>query len=387
VLSYAPFDQFDEIVLGDAEFISRTGELYDPVCYAFRELRSGRSDAIWYDAIGPTPPHAHGSNVLFIGFTAAEPEFFHSINWKFDMAFLDLRVEGIRLTNLALPRDDPRRQRLPRSLISFLRWKNIQDGDAALKDLIRERIIKGKPFTNEERILILRYCLGDVLLLEKLLWAMLPDIGNVNQALMRGEYVKFTAEMFCRGIPADPWSAALLRPKKNRTALRLRAISDTSLTHGLYQGPSLTQLQMREFVVRHKLDWRTTGKVGRLGIAHRDFVALEELHPEFRGLADITKPSTSCTNCSCFPAATDASGHLFGPSRQLPLALHPTARPTRLRRRPGAVTRSPRRPAACSPISISARWSSESPRGCRTVRQCWRITTANRTSLCRSCSA
>jgi hypothetical protein len=29
--------------------------------------------------------------------------------------------------------------------------------------------------------------------------AMLPDIDHLDQALLRGEYVKFTAEMFCRG--------------------------------------------------------------------------------------------------------------------------------------------------------------------------------------------
>jgi hypothetical protein len=296
-------DQFDEIVLGDTEFISRTGERYDPVCIAFKELRSGHSDSIWYDAMGSAPPHAHGPNVLFVGFTAAEPEFYGSVGWPFDMAFLDLRVEGIRLTNLALPRDDPRRQRLPRSLISFLRWKQIQDGDMAYKEVIRKRIIEGKPFTNQERNSILRYCLSDVLLLEKLMEEMLPDIGNFKQALMRGEYVKFTAEMFCRGLPADPWSTGLLRSRENRTAIRLRAVSDTSLTHGLYTGLTLTQLQMREFVVRHKLTWRTTKKTGQLGTAHRDFVALEQFHPEFCGLADATKTVDQLHELQLFPGS------------------------------------------------------------------------------------
>jgi hypothetical protein len=297
----APFDQFDEVVLGDSEFVARPGELLDPVTYAFKELRSGRSDSIWYDKLGPEPPHAHGPNVLFVGFTGAEPEFFGSIGWPFDMAFLDLRVEGIRLTNLAIPRSDPRHERLPRSLISFLRWLEIPDGDAALKDRIRARIIEGKPFTDQERGLILRYCLDDVLLLEKLMRAMLPGIGNLRQALMRGEYVKFTAETFVRGIPADPWSTGLLRPKENRQAIRLRAVSDTSLTHGLYEGASLKQARMKEFVVRHQLQWRKTRKAGKLGTAYHDFVELEQLHPEFNGLADITKTVDQLRELQLFP--------------------------------------------------------------------------------------
>src|SRR5262249_41454075 len=131
-----PFDPFREIVLGDTEFVSRPGELYEPVCVGFKELRSGRIQALWYDELGSEPPHAHAKDVLFIGFTAAEPEFYHSVGWGFDCAFLDLRVEGIHQTNLALPRDDPARQKLPRWLISFLRFHGIHDVDPALKHII-----------------------------------------------------------------------------------------------------------------------------------------------------------------------------------------------------------------------------------------------------------
>src|SRR6516165_5996170 len=244
-----PFDRFEEIVLGDTEFISRTGELYQPVCLAYKELRSGRAGSLFCDEFEPRPPHAHGKNVLFVGFTGAEPEFYLSIGWPFDAAFLDLRVEGIHQTNFAYRRGDPRRQKLPRSLISFLRTNDIHDGDEALKDAIRKRIIQGPPFTSEEREQVLKYCFTDVVLLEKLLAILLPRINNFEQALMRGEYVKLTAEMFRRGIPADPWSVGLLREPEIREAVRLRAVSDTSLTHGLYQGSTLTQLQMREFLV------------------------------------------------------------------------------------------------------------------------------------------
>jgi hypothetical protein len=283
------FDRFRDIVLGDTEFVSRPGELYEPVCAGFKELRSGRSDVLWYDELGRKPPHAHDKDVLFVGFTGAEPEFYQSVGWGFDCAFLDLRVEGILQTNIALPRGDPKREKLPRSLISFLRFHGIRDGDEALKALMRQRIMQGRPFTRQERRLILKYCLSDVLLLEKLLQVLLPGITNFHQALMRGEYVKFTAEMFHRGQPADRWAEPLLRQPKVRKDLRLRAVSDTSLTHGLLDGPAIKQAQMREFIVRHKLPgWRTTPS-GKLATANRDLLALETRHPEFRGIADVHK--------------------------------------------------------------------------------------------------
>jgi DNA polymerase I len=287
-----PFDRFEEIVLGDTEFVSRTGELYRPVCLAYKELRSGRCGSLFYDDFEPTPPHVHGKNILFVGFTGAEPEFYLSIGWPFETAFLDLRVEGIHQTNFAYQRGDPQRQKLPRSLISFLRANNIHDGDEARKDVVRKRIMQGAPFTPEERSDILKYCLDDVLLLEKLLAVLVLRIANFEQALMRGEYVKLTAEMFRRGLPADPWSAGLLRMPEVRQAVRLRAVSDTSLTHGLYQGPTLSQLQMREFLVRHGVKgWRKTAS-GHFGTAGSDFERLEEQRPEFGGIADAHKMVT-----------------------------------------------------------------------------------------------
>jgi hypothetical protein len=284
-----PFDRYREIVLGDTEFVSRPGELYHPVICAFKERRSGRSDALADYELGPLPPHARGPDVLFVGFTGAEPEFYHSIGWPFDMAFLDLRVVGIHQTNFAYRRGDPKRVKPPRSLIQFLRANDIKDGDEARKETMRQRIMRGQPYTLEEYEAFKRYCFDDVLLLERLLEVLLPRIGNFTQALMFGEFVKFTAEIFARGLPADPWSSGMLRDIEMRKALRLRAVSDTNLTHGLYQGTTLTQLQMREFLARHNIkDWRRT-ESGELGTKHHDFELLETRRPEFRGLADVHK--------------------------------------------------------------------------------------------------
>lgn len=307
LIAHPDFAPYVEIVAGDTEFIHHPGELYQPVAVGYCELRSGRAGVLFADELGSEPPHAHGPDVLFVGFTGAEPEFYQSVDWGFDSAFLDLRVEGIYQTNTALPRGDPRRLRLPRSLIDFAVASGIKDGDAALKDAMRDRIIRGPPYTEKEISEILKYCFSDVSLLIRLLDARLPCIPNFKQALARGEYVKFTAEIFRRGQPADPWAAPLLRQKEVRKAIRLRAVSDTSLTYGLYTGSTLKDAKVQEFVLRHGLSssWRTT-KSGKLGKAYRDFVALEAAYQktgQFKGLADAHKTISQLHELQLFSGA------------------------------------------------------------------------------------
>jgi hypothetical protein len=255
---------------------------------SFLELRSGRSDSLADYQLGSEPPHAHGPDVLYVGFTGAEPEFYHSVGWPFDHPFLDLRVVGICQTNFAYRRDDLRREKLPRSLIQFLRANGIKDGDEAIKDALRKRIIQGHPFTAEEYRQILAYCAKDVRLLKQLLDVLLPRIPNFAQALQFGEYVKFAAEVFVRGISADPWAAGLLREPENRQVLRLRAVSDQTLSHGLFQeDATLPQPKLREFLVRHNIDsWRLT-KHGKFGTKNQDFELLETANPDLKGIADV----------------------------------------------------------------------------------------------------
>jgi DNA polymerase-1 len=286
----AVFDRFREIVLGDTEFIARPGELYEAVCVAFHELRSGRKGVRWCDDFDAVPPHATGPDVLFVGFTAAEPEFYGSVGWPFDMAFLDLRVVHINLANIAWAHDDPRRLRPPRSLIDILKSKGVRDGDAAFKDALRRRIMAGGPFTDEERAAIMAYCRSDVALLAKLFELLIPDISkHLGQALGFGEYVKCTAEMFVRGIASDARAETRLRRPEIRQAIRLRAVSNESLTGGLYSGTALQQAKLREFLARHRIKgWRTTAS-GRLGTSRRDFQSLAEQRPEFADLPDIAK--------------------------------------------------------------------------------------------------
>jgi hypothetical protein len=303
------FDPFEEVVLGDSEYVATPGELYLPVSYSYKELRSGVSGTLFGDELnrlaergeidnvgarreairrdfGSAPPHRHDKKTHYICFTQAEPEFFGSIGWPFEMSLLDLRVEHINLTNISekIPKDGRlERARPPRSLIDILRANGIADGDSSIKKAVRDRIMKGYPFDQAWRDRIMKYNPSDVSpLLEKLFEILLPRITNFKQALLRGEYVKLAAEIFCAGLPADPWSSAGFRHTEKRQAVRLRAVSNTNLTQGLYIGDTLTQAKVDEFVIRHgwQDSWRRTPKTRKFGKAGRDWTALSERFPE-----------------------------------------------------------------------------------------------------------
>jgi hypothetical protein len=283
-----PLARFREVVFADTEFVIRPGERPDPVCVCASLLRSGRQILAWRDEIGPAPPYPIGDDVLFVAFAAAaELETHLALGWQLPVNVLDLRVEHIRQTNLSERTGTPRKKP-PRKLIEVLRFYGIGDGDAATKEAMVKRIAQGWPFTAGERESILRYCLGDTTCLIPLLAKLLPGIGRLDQALRRGEYVAFTAEVGNRGIPFDPWAMGYLRRSEVRQGLRLRLVSDQDLTHGLYDGTSLTQARLAEFIVRHGLRWKRTA-TGKLAIRNKAFEALAANHPEFAGLAEIEK--------------------------------------------------------------------------------------------------
>ena len=87
-------------------------------------------------------------------------------------------------------------------------------------------ILRGGPWSADERAEILHYCESDVLLLERLLPAMLPRI-DLPRALLRGRFMKAAAAIEWNGTPIDtvdagPVAAALDR-NSGRTDCRDRS--------------------------------------------------------------------------------------------------------------------------------------------------------------------
>jgi hypothetical protein len=187
-------DQYKEVWAVDFEFIARPGEKPVPVCLSAQELRSGRKVLLWQDQFGPEPPFDVSSDSLFIAYYAsAELNCHRSLGWKQPERILDLYVEFKNLTN-GFPVLNGK------GLLGALAYYGLGAIDATEKTEMRDLVLRGGPWTEEERTAILEYCKSDTDSLARLLVKMLCHI-DLPGALYRGRYMSAVSAMESNGVP------------------------------------------------------------------------------------------------------------------------------------------------------------------------------------------
>ena len=184
------------------------GERPDVVCLAAHELRSGRTLRLWRDELGEQPPYRTDDKVAFVNFSGqAELACHVALGWPIPRNILDLSAIFRNLTN---GKETPE----GKGLIGMQRYYGLDAISSKRKDAMRDRIMRGRPFTPEEREQILQYCVGDVEPLLQLLLRVLPDI-DLGVALYWGEFVAASASMQHRGVPIDMEIFPQLTTKKS----------------------------------------------------------------------------------------------------------------------------------------------------------------------------
>src|SRR5687768_9847968 len=193
---------FARIVVCDTEFQTRPGDLVLPVCLVAKELRSGQTWRLWMGEFGSSPPYPIDKSTLFVAFSVpAELSVSRANGWRDPARALDLFAER-RLAVNGMPWREG-----AWSLLGAMADHGLDPGPSAIKDVMRDRIKAGPPFTHNERREILEYCERDVDGTAQLLERMLPGIlrrpcGLVH-ALNRGAYGIAVAAMEATGIPVD----------------------------------------------------------------------------------------------------------------------------------------------------------------------------------------
>jgi hypothetical protein len=217
-------DQYREVVLVDFEFIPRDGErLEHVVCAVAHLLKSGTTLRVWQDQFGPVPPYPTGPDVLFVAYNAvAEVSCHLALGWPAPARVLDLYVENLaRINSFREPGTEPPEAKLITALAAF----GLDSIGATEKRDMIELIIRGGPWTAEEREAILDYCQSDVEALRRLLPAMLPTI-DLPRAELRGRYMCAVAAIERNGIPIDVGSLDRLRQHLPAVKARLVAEDD-----------------------------------------------------------------------------------------------------------------------------------------------------------------
>jgi DNA polymerase I len=188
---------FREIVVLDAEFHDHQhpGNRPAPVCVCAKELRSGKEYRIWLDGAepikNPLPPDA-----LYVAYSAsAEWGCFLALGWKLPRYVVDLFFEFRCLTNGI-------RKEVGDSLIDALTYYGTSACSTSYKQDMRDRVLAGPPYNDEEREAILDYCFGDVEQTIRLLEVMYSHL-RLPSAIERGRFSCATARIEHYGIPID----------------------------------------------------------------------------------------------------------------------------------------------------------------------------------------
>ncbi len=239
---------YKEVWLGDFEFNAQAGERPSPVCLVARELRSGRLLRLWMDDLRgmPQPPFSTGPDTLFVAYySSAELGCFQALGWQMPARVLDLYCEFKCLKS---------GQKVPCGfgLIGALTEFGFDSIAAADKDSMRALVLRGEPYTADERVAILDYCQSDVDALTKLLPAMVGDI-DLPRALLRGRYMTAVARMESRGVPID--ADALEAFRHNWQSVQERLIERIDKDYDIYDGRTFKLDRWAAWLVTNNIPW------------------------------------------------------------------------------------------------------------------------------------
>jgi hypothetical protein len=272
---------FREVWLADFEFQAGDGERPSPVCAVFREYFSNRELRFWHDELAAMtqPPFAVGRDVLMVAYYAsAELGCFLALNWPFPTAVLDLYPEH-RAESNGLPNG------VGSGLLGAMAWHGLDGIAAAQKEAGRALVMRGGPWSSDERRSILDYCSGDVDALARLLPSMLPGIAmrgdtprqGLGQALLRGRYMGAVARMEWQGIPIDTSMLAKLRIKWSD--LIGAVIDDLAVDFPVYEGRSFREKLFERYLCLHGIAWPRL-ESGRLRLDDNMFKEMARAHPD-----------------------------------------------------------------------------------------------------------
>jgi hypothetical protein len=243
---------FREIWFCDFEYSAGLdiGEHPRPVCMVARELHSGRDVRLWRDRLirQRRAPFAVDADALFVAyFAAAELGCFLALDWSLPLKIIDLYAEFRAATNIG-----GKRPQGFHSLLGALTYYGLPALDSDHKITMRDRIIRGPPYSNEERHQILNYCDSDVGALARLFAVMAPAL-SWQQALLRGRYTAAVARMEHAGTPIDTalWGDLV----EAWEPLQRRLISVVDRDFGVYEDTHFREHRFVAYLQHNRIAW------------------------------------------------------------------------------------------------------------------------------------
>lgn len=191
-------------------------------------------------------PFSTGTDALFVAYYAsAEMDCFTALGWEYPANLLDLFAEFRWLTNGLRPAHG-------NGLLGALLYFNLPTIGGESKDAMRDLILTGGPWSEQEQVQILDYCESDVVGLAHLLDAMEGQI-DLPRALLRGRFMQSVSKMQTNGIPMDEEILNLLAT--NWHAIQDDLIIEIDRDYGVYAGRSFKAEQWEAYLLANDIPW------------------------------------------------------------------------------------------------------------------------------------
>jgi hypothetical protein len=270
-------DAFREVWAVDFEFVATPGERPTPVCLVARELKSGRTIKVWRDQFGPFPLYSVGPDCLFVAYYASAELGCHlALGWPMPARILDLYAEFRCQTN-GLPTV------AGRGLLGALAAYGLDTIGAIEKEEMRNLIMRGGPWSDQERDAILDYCESDVDALARLVPAMLSKM-DLPRALLRGRYMAAAARMEWAGVPIDVETLTSFRA--HWTDIQVALVDRIDVDYGVFDGRTFKAAKFAGWLERTALAWPRL-ESGHLDLSDDAFREAARAHPEVAPLREL----------------------------------------------------------------------------------------------------
>ena len=272
---------FREVWLCDFEFQAGGGEQPSPVCMVAREYFTGRELRLWQDELRArrAAPFPVDRSALFVAYYAsAELGCFLALGWPLPEAVLDLYVEFRAETN-GLPTPSGS------GLLGALAYHGLDSMTSEAKDEMRDLVLRGGPWSADERQAVLDYCASDVTAPSRLLPKMLPAVlmrgdtprQGLGQALHRGRFMKAAARMEWVGVPIDLELLSELR--ENWDGIINDVIAGLAADFPVFDGTTFKQDKFAAYLATEDIPWRRLDN-GRLDLADDFFREMARAYPK-----------------------------------------------------------------------------------------------------------
>lgn len=204
-------ENFGKVYVIDTEYHPQAG-LPDgavvPVALQAYEVRSGTWVSAFFEEPNGSYVNPLDPDALYVTFNAAaEWNCFLSVGWVLPRNCIDFYIEFKNLVSGLRPPPQFRQCKFPdkwdSSLLAVVRWAGLPVRAVEDKKAVRDVILRGHPYSAQERELILRYCRDDVVDTALVAKKMLPHIESIPQAVLRAPFMRSVAKIQRAGLPTD----------------------------------------------------------------------------------------------------------------------------------------------------------------------------------------